>query len=174
MNRKNIFPLTLLNEPPIAFAHLYGSTTYPEISGIVNFYPSNTAPGLLIEAEFNNLPNTTSYSPRFMGLHIHENGDCSASFENTGAHYNPTGANHPYHLGDLLPVFNSNGYSYFLFFNSFLTPEDIMNRSVILHSNRDDFTSQPAGDSGIKIACGVIIRSGETDVSSASVGAKLL
>ena len=74
----------------------------------------------------------------------------------TGSHYNPTNAVHPYHIGDLPPILNSNGYSYMAVYDSFLEIDEILGKSIILHSQRDDFTTQPAGDSGEKIACGVI------------------
>ena len=40
--------------------------------------------------------------------------------------------------------------------DAFLNLDDILNRSIVLHVKRDDFTTQPAGDSGEKIACGII------------------
>lgn len=144
------------SDSPLACASIRGGHLYPDLIGIANFYPTRWGTGTIVEVELVNLPNTTSFSPRFLGMHIHENGDCSNSFENTGMHYNPTGAVHPYHLGDLPPVLNSNGYSFMAFYDGFLEISDIIGRSLIIHENRDDFTSQPSGDSGNKIACGVI------------------
>ena len=90
-------------------------------------------------------------------MHIHEYGDCSDDFANTGMHYNPTGADHPFHIGDLVPLLNSNGYAFTAFYDSFLRIEDVVGKTIIIHDNRDDFTSQPSGDSGEKIGCGVIL-----------------
>lgn len=156
MKDKTIFSMSILNNHPDASAIIQGGSDYPRISGIANFYYTRWNIGLMVEVELANLPNSTSYAPRFLGMHIHENGNCLENFENTGLHYNPTNAVHPYHLGDLPSVLNSNGYAYFVFYDSFLSLNDIMNRSIIIHSKSDDFKSQPSGDSGDKIACGII------------------
>lgn len=158
MQYNNIFSLSILNTIPDARAIIYGSSEYPNLYGIVNFYTARWETGIIIEAEISGLPNTASYSPRFLGMHLHENGDCSDNFMNTGMHYNPTGARHPYHHGDFPPLLNSNGYSFLAFYDSFLSINDVINKSVIIHSKWDDFTSQPAGDSGDKIGCGVVTR----------------
>lgn len=152
----NIFSISVMSNTPDAYAMIQGGELFPNIVGIANFYRTRWKAGVMVEVELSNLPNSASYSPRFLAMHIHENGDCSNNFANTGMHYNPTGAAHPYHLGDLPSVLNSNGYAYMVFYDSFLNLEDIINRSVIIHGKRDDFTSQPSGDAGDKIACGVI------------------
>lgn len=146
------------NQRPAAYAILKGNREYPLLRGIVNFYTVPWQIGLFVEAEFSNLPNFPDYSPRFLGFHIHENGDCGQNFTNTGSHYNPTGADHPYHIGDLPSVLNSNGYGFLAFYDTFLSLEAILGRSIIIHGQRDDFRTQPAGDSGEKIACGIINR----------------
>lgn len=153
---KTPFPSTMSNGMSDACAILYGSNAYPEIYGIANFFQLPGNSGLMIEIQVMNLPNTPTYAPRFFGMHIHENGDCSDNFMETGMHYNPTNAVHPYHLGDLPPLFNSNGFAYLVFYDSFLNLNDIIDRSLIIHETRDDFTTQPSGDSGDKIACGII------------------
>lgn len=152
----NIFSMSVMNNTPDAFAILQGGISYPDIIGIANFYKTKWDVGVMVEVEVSNLPDSDAYSPRFMAMHIHEKGDCSNNFANTGMHYNPTGAVHPYHLGDMPSLLNSNGYAYMVFYDSFLNLDDIIDRSVIIHENRDDFTSQPAGDAGDKVACGVI------------------
>lgn len=89
-------------------------------------------------------------------MHIHELGNCSDDFQKTGLHYNPQNSPHPYHGGDLLPLISNYGYAWSTFFDDRFSIEDILDRSVVIHSQRDDFTTQPSGDSGTKIACGVI------------------
>lgn len=158
MNYNNIFSMLTLSPIPSAYAIIRGGNAYPSLNGIVNFYETQWHVGLMVEVELTNLPNTSNNSPRFLGLHIHENGDCSQNFENTGSHYNPTNAVHPYHIGDLPSVLNSNGYAFLAFYDTFLSLDDIVGRSIILHEKRDDFTTQPSGDSGNKIACGIITR----------------
>ncbi len=157
MQYNNIFSLSILRNIPDARAIIYGGSEYPDLYGIVNFYTAKWEAGIIVEAEISGLPNTVDYSPRFIAMHIHESGDCSDNFMNTGMHYNPTGAVHPFHHGDLLPLLNSNGYAFTAFYDSFLNIDEIIGKSVIIHSNRDDFTSQPAGDSGGKIGCGIIM-----------------
>lgn len=156
MNSATLFSMHTMTRLPFAFAFIGGGEQYPDIAGTANFYRTRWDSGIILEIEINHLPNTEEYSPRFMGLHIHENGDCSDNIAHTGMHYNPTDADHPYHLGDLPPVLNSSGYSYMAVYDSFLSPEDIIGKAIILHSGRDDFRTQPSGDSGDKIACGVI------------------
>ena len=60
------------------------------------------------------------------------------------------------HTGDLPPLLNNNGYAYLSFYDNRFRLKEILGKSIIIHSRRDDFTSQPAGDSGEKIGCGVI------------------
>ena len=79
-------------------------------------------------------------------------------FPNTGNHYNPGNVPHPEHAGDLLPLLSNNGYAWMTFYTSRINIEDIIGRSVVVHSMRDDFTTQPSGNSGDKIGCGVIER----------------
>ncbi|MDE6963649.1 MAG: superoxide dismutase family protein, partial [Lachnospiraceae bacterium] len=115
--------------------------------------------GVLIEAEIFGLPNIqTEGSSDFYALHIHEYGDCSGSFQNTGSHYNPDKAPHPDHAGDLLPLLGSQGYAWSAFYDKRFTLDEIIGKSVVIHSGRDDFSTQPAGDSGTKIGCGEIRR----------------
>lgn len=156
MKSSTIFSMLTMTKLPAAFAIIQGGEEYPDISGVANFYRTRWDAGVVLEVEISHLPNTKEYSPRFMGLHIHENGDCRDNMAHTGMHYNPTSAVHPYHIGDLPPVLNSNGYSYLAVYDSFLSIDEIIGKSIILHSKRDDFTTQPAGDSGEKIACGII------------------
>lgn len=156
MKNNTIFSMSILSSTPDATAIIRGGDGYLGIRGIANFYQTRWRVGAMVEVEFSGLPNDTSYAPRFLAMHIHENGDCSNDFKNTGMHYNPTGAVHPYHLGDLPSILNSNGYAYMVFYDAFLEIPDIVNHSFVIHQKRDDFTSQPSGDSGDKIACGVI------------------
>lgn len=141
---------------PNASAVLRGGTSYPDIYGIANFFENPFTKGLIIEIEIENLPSLTPDCPHFLGMHLHEKGDCSDHFSNTGLHYNPYHQKHPCHTGDFPSLLNNEGYAYLCFYDSFLTLEEVLDRSIIIHVNRDDFTSQPAGDSGEKIACGVV------------------
>jgi Cu-Zn family superoxide dismutase len=111
--------------------------------------------------------NLTGLKPGEHGFHIHENGDCSApDGSSAGGHFNPTGAPHggpdsaQHHLGDLgnLTADDSGAAKMdqvfdFLKLNG---PNTIVGRGLIVHAGRDDLTSQPTGNAGPRVACGVI------------------
>lgn len=146
----------LESNSPRAMAWVRGGQDFPRISGLVKFYDTPYG-GVLVEAEVFGLPNiNTRYSSDFYAMHIHENGDCSRNFAQTGSHYNPSGMLHPQHAGDMPPLLGNQGYAWTAFYDKRFTINEILGRSVIIHRNPDDFTSQPAGNSGEKIACGVI------------------
>jgi Cu-Zn family superoxide dismutase len=101
------------------------------------------------------------------GFHIHENGDCSApDASSAGGHYNPTGQPHgarldaERHVGDLGNVIaDSAGDVMTDFIDSVITLEgeySIVGHAVIVHANADDLTSQPSGNAGPRVGCGVI------------------
>ncbi|HEX2197201.1 MAG TPA: superoxide dismutase family protein [Burkholderiales bacterium] len=101
------------------------------------------------------------------GFHIHEAGDCSApDAESAKGHFNP--ANRPHgmpgrqsHAGDL-PMLKAakNGRAKLDHVLEGVTlaagPTSIVGRGIVIHADPDDFKSQPAGNSGARIACGVI------------------
>lgn len=147
---------TMLNNPPDAVAWVTGNRANPGLSGLVKFYATDYE-GILIEAEFFGLPNVnTPGSTNFYAMHIHENGDCTQDFTRTGGHYSYRNAPHPDHSGDLIPLFGNQGYAWCAFYDKRIVLPEIIGRSVIVHAMADDFTTQPAGNSGDKIGCGVI------------------
>ena len=56
----------------------------------------------------------------------------------------------------MIPLLGNQGYAWTSFYDKRFAIDDIIGKSVVIHSRRDDFTTQPAGDSGEKIGCGVI------------------
>lgn len=103
------------------------------------------------------------------GFHVHETGDCSASdASSAGGHFNPNGHAHghpgqgEHHAGDMPNVVaDENGNLMVDLHVPGLSladsgAMDILGRALVLHAGADDYTSQPAGDSGPRIACGVI------------------
>jgi superoxide dismutase, Cu-Zn family len=102
------------------------------------------------------------------GFHVHEKGDCSAADgTSAGGHFNPLGKPHgdpssaDHHGGDM-PMLVADAAG-----NATLTAEldvitvgsgaaDVVGRSVIVHKDADDFKTQPTGNSGARVACGVI------------------
>ena len=102
------------------------------------------------------------------GFHVHEKGDCSAlDASSAGAHYNPDGVTHgnpsmpPHHAGDIANVLaDASGRAdvdAHVEGVSLGGANDIVGRSIIVHADPDDYASQPAGNSGARIACGVIV-----------------
>lgn len=148
-------PRVVVQGGAVAFAKIRGSAAYPRIQGDVFFYPFEE--GSMVLASINGLPPN-----RFLGFHVHEGGSCETpkgapDFQSAGSHYNPSGEVHPNHAGDL-PVLLSagDGFAYMLVYTSRFKPQDVLGRTVIVHAMPDNFRSQPAGDSGSRIACGVI------------------
>ena len=110
----------------------------------------------------------TGLAPGAHGFHIHDKGDCSADdATSAGGHYNPMGKPHAgpgtteRHAGDM-PMINADA-SGKATLNSELDvvtigggAADIVGRAVIVHKDADDYKTQPTGNSGARVACGVI------------------
>ncbi len=140
--------------PPQARALLQGDPTHPQLMGEVLFYSYGR--GTLVVARLLGLP-----APGFLGFHIHEKGDCSTGgdvpFAQAGSHYDPHGVPHPWHAGDLPPLLAlSDGVALMAVYTDRFQPTEVIGRSVVIHSKPDDLQSQPAGNSGARIACGII------------------
>ena len=130
------------------------------ITGTVTF--RDTGHGIALEARFSGL----SAGPH--GFHVHEKGDCSGDFSAAGAHFNPGGHAHAgpaaaeAHAGDLGNLMvEADGSAQMAMMSQRLTlddgPNGIIGKSVILHAQEDDLATQPTGNSGARIACGVIV-----------------
>ena len=108
-------------------------------------------------AEVNGLPKTHT---GIYAVHIHDGASCTGNAEDpfaaSGQHFNPANRPHPLHVGDLLPLFGNDGFAVYSFYTDRFLPGDVVGHTVIIHSDPDDFRSQPSGNSGGKIACGVI------------------
>ena len=144
---------------PAARAIVRGSAAYPAVEGYVTFYPSG--PGVVVAAEFSGLPGESGpCSGRVFGFHIHEGSQCTGTeeqpFADAGSHFNPYDCEHPRHAGDLPPLFGNAGYAFSMVYTDRFTVPEVIGRTVVVHLDPDDFTSQPAGKSGERIACGVI------------------
>lgn len=142
-----------------AYSHIKGGKNYPNIDGYVYF--KETTDGVLLTAKIHGLPTSPDKCKgRFFGFHIHEGPSCTGNkddeFANVGMHYNPTDCPHPFHVGDLPPLLENDGYAYMSVLLNKFKIEDIIGKTIIIHDKPDDFTSQPSGNSGNKIACGVI------------------
>lgn len=102
------------------------------------------------------------------GFHVHENGDCSApDAKSAGGHFDPTHYPHgkpmgpPHHAGDMPNIdADAKGVATVDVTVNGVTlgggPTSVLNRAIVVHENADDYKTQPSGDSGSRIACGVI------------------
>lgn len=106
------------------------------------------------------------------GFHVHEHGDCSApDASSAGGHFNPTGAPHGahghghHHAGDMPQLLaDAKGVAKVSFTSHSLKlagAHSIVGKSVIVHRDPDDPKAQPAGNSGPRVACGVIQPEGQ-------------
>jgi Cu-Zn family superoxide dismutase len=122
--------------------------------------------------------NLQGLDPGTHGFHIHEYGDCSApDAESAGGHFNPTGVTHGAptdtvrHFGDLGNIEGMpDGSGHYEWVDPVieLTGENsIVGRAVIVHANPDDLSSQPAGNAGDRLACGLIEVERRPEVSEA-------
>lgn len=151
----------ILKGRPEASAQIRGRREYPNINGTVSFY--KTGAGILVAANIWGLPlSSDGCSKRVFGFHIHEGISCSGNendpFADALGHYNPGKCFHPYHAGDMPPLFGANGRAFLIFLTDRFNISEIIGKTVIIHSAPDDFTTQPSGNSMAKIACGVIER----------------
>ncbi len=139
---------------PDAIATLRGGQENPGLAGQIKFYQQRDY--VLVEANVKGLPHAPS---GFVGFHIHEGKGCTGSgFSGTGNHFNPAGAPHPSHAGDLPPLLLCGGGAYLAVATNRFRVADILGRTAVIHSLPDDFKTQPSGDAGTKIACGVIFK----------------
>lgn len=146
---------------PPAQATLSGASG-SKVAGDLQF--TATTDGVAVSGQLTGLaPNTLH------GFHVHQTGDCSApDAKSAGDHFNPANMQHggptgnARHLGDMPNVqADAMGMATVSTTLAGATlrdggPNDLMGKAVIVHVRRDDYVSQPAGDSGDRIACGVI------------------
>jgi superoxide dismutase, Cu-Zn family len=111
--------------------------------------------------------DVTGLTPGKHGFHVHEFGDCSSPDGNSaGAHFNPTHKQHgapdaaERHEGDLGNlVADSSGKAHLEWTDKVMKlsgPDSIIGRSMVVHEKEDDLKTQPTGNSGGRVACGVI------------------
>jgi Cu-Zn family superoxide dismutase len=130
------------------------------VKGSVTF--TEVADGVRVEAEI------TGLTPGKHGFHVHEKGDCSApDATSAGEHFNPTGKPHAAadqverHDGDMGNIeADASGAARLNYVDHTisLVPGDrsVIGRAVLVHADPDDLTSQPSGNAGARVACGVI------------------
>jgi Cu-Zn family superoxide dismutase len=151
----------MMMAPPVtrAIAVLHATSKGGEAHGVVTF--TMTQGGVRVEAEVRGL------TPGLHGFHIHEFGDCSTpDAMSAGGHFNPTKMEHgaptggPRHVGDLGNIeANARGVAKLDLVDPtlmFAGPTSILGRALIVHAKPDDMKTQPTGNAGDRVACGVI------------------
>jgi superoxide dismutase, Cu-Zn family len=148
---------------PTAMAELQ-STTGNTATGRVNFV--QTGGKVTVSGSIRGLKPNTAH-----GFHVHEKGDCSSGDGmSAGGHFNPDAKPHgdpgtaAHHAGDF-PSLTSDGAGVATF--SFETTTiavgsgtgDVVGKGLIVHSDPDDYMTQPTGNSGARLACAVIVKS---------------
>jgi Cu-Zn family superoxide dismutase len=129
------------------------------VSGTITF--TQTESGVKVVADLQGL------SKGKHGFHIHEFGDCSSvDGMSAGGHYNPQGENHggpmdmSRHMGDMGNLeADESGKAHLEYTDAVILlngPNSILGRSIVVHRNMDDLKSQPSGNAGPRVACGVI------------------
>lgn len=131
-----------------------------KVSGNVTFTQSGNQVKVVAHVE--------GLTPGRHGFHIHDKGDCSApDFSSAAGHFNPGGGKHgapgaaEHHAGDFGNIeANASGMAHAEFTSSAITisdgPNSVVGRAVIVHAKADDLATQPTGDAGGRLACGVI------------------
>lgn len=134
-----------------------GNTT----SGTVTF--SQIGAKVLVNADISGLKPNAEH-----GFHVHDKGDCSSGDGmSTGGHFNPTAQAHgahvsqTHHAGDLPSIkADANGRAKLVFESTSITvgtgASNIIGRGLIVHRDPDDYTTQPTGNAGPRLACAVI------------------
>ncbi len=144
-------PMAAAMLTPLNGSHAHGTVHFQELNdGSVD-----------VTADLKNVP------PGQHGFHIHLNPDCSDNGNAAGPHFNPMNMPHgaptdeSHHAGDFGNVTaDANGEVHAHFNSTAISVHagttSVIGHSIVLHGNPDDLTSQPAGNSGPRIACGII------------------
>jgi len=135
---------------PLASSGVSGTVTFTRVDG-----------GVKIAAQLSGL------TPGAHGFHVHEFGDCSVpDGSSAGGHFNPVGEPHAgppdahRHAGDMGNVIaGKDGTATIEYVDAHVSldgPTSVLGRGVIVHANPDDLKTQPTGNAGGRVACGVV------------------
>lgn len=136
-------------------SEVVGAVTFTQVDG-----------GVRIVADVGGL------TPGKHGFHLHEKGDCSAEDgSSAGGHFNPTNKKHggpesaERHVGDLGNLeANQDGFAHYDRVDTMITLDgvnSIIGKSVVVHEKEDDLKTDPTGNSGKRLSCGVIVEAGQ-------------
>ncbi len=158
--------------------HGQGRGDHGSLNAVALLYPTlgNKVAGIVTFTKVDNgvrvVADVQGLTPGKHGFHVHQFGNCSApNGDSAGGHFNPSGKPHggplsmERHAGDFGNLTaEADGKAHLEWTDPTLTlagPDSIIGRSVIVHAMADDLTTQPAGNSGPRVACGVIGISGK-------------
>jgi superoxide dismutase, Cu-Zn family len=131
------------------------------VSGWATFTERPTG-GVAVVIHIENAP------PGVHGLHLHEKGDCSAAdASSAGGHFNPGAMPHAgphdamHHAGDFGNItIEANGTGHLELVSDLLTvrpgPNSVVGKAVVFHEKEDDLKTQPSGNAGARLGCGVV------------------
>jgi Cu-Zn family superoxide dismutase len=150
---------TVCSEEPAKAIAVLHPTKNSKVEGTVTFTKSGN--------EMKVVADITGLEPGKHGFHIHEFGDCSSPDGNSaGGHFNPTKAPHaghdatPRHVGDLGNIeADSSGKAHLELTDKLMSMSgetSIIGHGLIVHEKADDLKTQPTGNAGGRLACGVI------------------
>lgn len=164
--------LALLSISVLLLASCASMATGPSATATLVSTSGSTATGTvnlaqLADGSVEVTANLRGVPPGVHGFHIHEKGDCGDNGNAAGGHYNPAGTPHgaptadPHHAGDFGNVTaDADGAVNTRFVTRSITvadgPMTAIGHAIILHANPDDLTTQPSGNAGARIACGVV------------------
>jgi Cu-Zn family superoxide dismutase len=144
-------------------AILSGTQPDTTVTGTVRFIEDNGKVKMTLDIT---VPKKANQS---VAVHIHEHGDCSDMGKGAHGHWNPTKANHgkwgsaSFHRGDIGNVaLNGEGKGTLQLETDLWSvsgsdsTKNILNKAIIVHGGVDDFATQPTGNAGSRIGCGVI------------------
>jgi Cu-Zn family superoxide dismutase len=148
---------------PRATAVLQGAPTDTDFKGTVTFIQEGN--GVRIVADLAGVDTDGKH-----GFHVHQTGECvhgegDKHFTSAGGHFNPGNANHacppeePRHAGDLGNIEVTRGVGHLEETSTLLSlsgPNSVVGKAIILHAKADDCKTQPTGDAGDRLACGVV------------------
>lgn len=150
-----------------AEAVLSGTKPDTTVSGTVQFEQQGNKVRMKLQIS---VPKKANQS---VAIHFHDHGDCGNMGKGAMGHWNPTNQQHgkwgsgSFHSGDIGNInLDANGNGSLTLTTDLWSlggdeKTNILDRSIIVHSGVDDYTSQPSGNSGERIGCGVIKKSGQ-------------
>lgn len=155
--------------PMAAVAYMRGGPLAPRLRGTVQFtaVPGGTWVAVSVDGLPPFRPGGEGRDPVGPhGFHIHEGSSCEVGdprdpFKAAGEHWNPTNQPHGNHAGDFPVLFSNGGRAMMGFFTDRFRVQDVVGKTVMIHQFPDDYRTQPAGDAGKRLACGLIRYAGQ-------------